>query len=592
MKSILQHYKKATTYFVLIVALLAFTTSCQEEEIIVENPPPEESIEADSTLSNAMRMMANNEIEITTEDIDCIDFVYPISFSVYDSEFIIIDTVTINSAQELLVFLASLILNPNEIVSLNYPVSLEKADGTIVEANNNAELLTIIITALMECDAIVDPMNDCPPLLVSANLQQCFWYPKVYDGNSQYQYNHFTFLNDSVYRMTTFGYEVERKYDTYEFDNKSFIKFRANQVPLLDFITGEWEVLECAEGELLLKNTETNIETDFIKDCDLDLASCFGSGQGICDDDNDGFVEVDFNAIANQANCPGFENYTITFYLTLMDAENQTNPLPSPFMTTVPDTQQFYYTIVENATGELKYVSVYQIDAEDCGTGCDNPGILTEDLIIYMPFGNEVHELVSDQFLSGGGQLVTDRIGSSNCAIGFFENDDPIIIPITNDNLISQGDSFSVSLWFKMQNDNLGDLEIMFSKGSGINEGFQLAVFDLNTPLFSDRTNGYGLWDNDWNQGVDIDPLNQDWHNLTVTVDESNTVRLYRDGQLKNIDENSNIDIGPDTVDGYYLNTQNFRGHLDDLRVYKRALSPNEIVTLVGLNGDCNTCLD
>ncbi|HLT34071.1 MAG TPA: LamG domain-containing protein, partial [Aquaticitalea sp.] len=146
------------------------------------------------------------------------------------------------------------------------------------------------------------------------------------------------------------------------------------------------------------------------------------------------------------------------------------------------------------------------------------------------------------------------------------------------------------SLWFKMQNTEMANHEIFFQKGETVTEGFQIVAFDANTPLFSDSTYGYGLWDDDWNQQVDVVWDNTDWHHLVITVDSNNTVRLYRNGILRNSDENSSIDIGTEPLQNYYIG-QGFEGHLDDLRVYKRALSPNEVSELFNLSGDCYQCL-
>ena len=140
-----------------------------------------------------------------------------------------------------------------------------------------------------------------------------------------------------------------------------------------------------------------------------------------------------------------------------------------------------------------------------------------------------------------------------------------------------------------MQNDEFGSAEYMFQKGELTSEGFQLLVYDMNTPLVSDTTNGYGLWDQDWNQQVDVTWGNTDWHHLVVTRDSNNTIRLYRDGVLRNIDENSNFNIDQDPLSNYILGKW-FDGHLDDLRVYKRTLSSNEVSDLYSIEGDCNQC--
>ena len=89
---------------------------------------------------------------------------------------------------------------------------------------------------------------------------------------------------------------------------------------------------------------------------------------------------------------------------------------------------------------------------------------------------------------------------------------------------------------------------------------------------------------------MDVTWTNTDWHHLVVTVDESNTVKLYRDGILRNEITNAVLDIGSTALNVYTLG-QGFQGYLDDLRVYNSTLNPTEISQLYALEGDCYTCL-
>jgi len=249
------------------------------------------------------------------------------------------------------------------------------------------------------------------------------------------------------------------------------------------------------------------------------------------------------------------------------------------------------WLIVECAEDRLELVAENRnstmVMEQDC-SGCNNPGTLTNDLIIYMPFGGEVKDLISGDIVDGFTYLTEDRSGNSTCAIS-FDGSTNFSIPVTAENQLVQGDSFSISLWFKMQNTIAGDLELLFRKPGNATVGFNLGVYDLNTPLFTDNL-GTSLWDNDWNQEVDVNWENTDWHHLVVTVDSNNTVRLYRDGVLRNMEENSSLSIGSDPA-GQYMLGEGFKGHMDDLRVYKRTLSNNEVGDLHQLEADCFNCL-
>lgn len=521
---------------------------------------------------------------------ECVDFVYPISFSVFNLEFELIETVVIANDFELFFFLQDLDDNNGNIVSLNFPVSLVYGNGNSIEVSTNAELAAAIEAGPDNCEVIVDPENPCPAAVVEAYLLECFWYPSSYDGvtDNAYEYYHFTFSENSNLEMTTSNaYNIDALWSVTEVDGKTIVLLEA-VFPIFEPFLGNWEVLECSEEQLLLER-EDGVQMVFSRDCDYDLAQCTGSGLGICDTDGDGFVSVDFNEIIDlHFTCNDALEYSITFHETYADANALQNQLPSPYQTTVPNSQTLFYAITEVGSQEVRYVASFQIDAEDCGTNCDNPGVLTDGLIVYMPFGSEIHELVSDEILGIGGQFVEDRAGNDSCAIGFSQGDDPIFIPGTPENEIT-GD-FAISLWFKMQNDAAGDYEIIFSTQQHQSDGLELGVYDLNTPLFVTHNPEINLWDNDWNQEVDVVWTNTDWHHLLITH-EGDVTRMYRDGILRN-ETNEDVNLGGATDTGYMINAQNFRGHVDDLRVYNRALSPNEVFVLFNLEADCYTCLE
>ncbi|AWI25745.1 LamG domain-containing protein [Flavobacterium pallidum] len=229
---------------------------------------------------------------------------------------------------------------------------------------------------------------------------------------------------------------------------------------------------------------------------------------------------------------------------------------------------------------------------------CNNPGILMDSLVIYMPFANEARDLITDAAAVYNNNyppaFVTDRNGNANSAVAFSGNDlDYLKLVSTPANNI-EGGPMSISLWFKANNTNESDLEYMFEKSNGNQSNtlsFGLALYDLNRPLFyANQDPIFNLWDGSWNMQAD----NPGWHHLVVTVDDgmpSAQVKLYRDG----------VFIGSaESPDPIFINTQffdyyfgrKFKGSLDDIRVYRRMLNQSEISTLFQLDGDNNTCVN
>ncbi len=247
-------------------------------------------------------------------------------------------------------------------------------------------------------------------------------------------------------------------------------------------------------------------------------------------------------------------------------------------------------TIVVNSNADFEAAAQTALAACDIvvpnPSGCDNPGVLTDDLVVYMTFSNSLADLKGAYTTATDSTFVTDRSGNANCALA-FNGSQQVQITSNATNSIAQGDTFSVSLWFKMQNTEMGDYEHLFRKGLQGQAGFNISVYDMNTPLFG--VPSAQVWDNNWNQDNTLWNDTTNWHHLVITYDANSTARIYRDGVLQNT-ENFNATIGATALD-YYLG-QNFTGFLDDLRVYKKALTDAEVQTLFGLEGDCNTCLE
>lgn len=632
--------------------------------------------------------------------IECVDFVYPIVFSIYNTNFQIIDTVQIESDLEMYVFLEGLETGNQGAVlaSINFPISLVYANGNTIEVLSNQELQEAINAADEDCNYI-----ECEEEEIHVSLKECHWTIAEYTANGDYLGFDFYFDENNNLQIIygTGALTVSGNWDVSEVDGRVIVEI--SELSDFNALEGNWIVQACENDRLVLSQASNSSVVEMVleQDCSMQPSpfNCFENYEiEACElDITTPVQDAVFNLNAGTVDLVDCDvEFTASFYVSITDAENQTNPIANTetyqsVSTTVylrveslgGDFQVFdvqlqvqecvpncsesdidtylqecvwnvvrfnnddhlisydfefssntdlvitgggltinanwstsvvangtilelynvsgpniqavndYWLIQECEPGRLQMISGNNITMvmERTCQSCDNPGFLTNDLVVYVPFSNETVDLMNDsaQTIQGTGSYVEDRAGNASCATA-FNGSQSVSIPVSVSNQIIQGDNFSVSLWFKMQNDNLGNLEILFQKGEVNSEGFQLAVYDGNTPLVSDTTNGYGLWDNDWNQEVDVQWENTDWHHLVVTRDSNNTIRLYRDGQLRNTEENYNFDVDSEPLYNYILG-QGFTGHLDDLRVYKRTLSSNEVGDLYQLEADCNTCL-
>ncbi|HLT53773.1 MAG TPA: LamG domain-containing protein [Flavobacteriaceae bacterium] len=637
------------------------------------------------------------------EVIECVDFVYPISFAIYNTDFQVIDTVVINSDAELYAFLDGLGATGQGAIlaSLNFPVTLVYANGDTLEVNGNQELEDAINQAEEDCAEI-----DCQEEQLEAYLTDCHWNVLSIGLDTE------TFSEVDVYFAEDgTGTVISANFDVYSTFNWSISETDSGLVLTISDsdgnfigINGEWSIESCNLSEFVMSQTSATGDVQLVMEQDCTQIEnpfdCFADTTiTACDYDGDGIALFELETQVLGTVLCDLEFYP-TFHTTMAEAETGTNALPAPNSYSNVSNPETIYLRIESNTGDFQVFEielivepctstcteldvdgflqecvwqVVNLDGSDvlinyelefnanqelvitgngmtitggwstsqsatggvevifsnvagpniqaingswivvacqedhfelynpqnnstmimeinCQTGCDNPGFLTNDLILYMPFSNEAKDLISGyDATTAANNFVADRDGNATCAIA-FDGSNELSIPVTVDNQLVQGDNFSVSIWFKMQNDEFGSAEYMFQKGELTSEGFQLLVYDMNTPLVSDTTNGYGLWDQDWNQQVDVTWGNTDWHHLVVTRDSNNTIRLYRDGILRNIDENSNFNIDQDPLSNYILGKW-FDGHLDDLRVYKRTLSSNEVSDLYSIEGDCNQCL-
>ncbi len=90
------------------------------------------------------------------DDIECIDIQYPITASIFNQNNELIETIVISSDQELYNFLQN--IDPNTIVTFDFPITVILFDGTTLQVNNFLELATVITDAADSCDE--DDNND------------------------------------------------------------------------------------------------------------------------------------------------------------------------------------------------------------------------------------------------------------------------------------------------------------------------------------------------------------------------------------------------------------------------------------------------
>jgi outer membrane protein assembly factor BamB len=218
------------------------------------------------------------------------------------------------------------------------------------------------------------------------------------------------------------------------------------------------------------------------------------------------------------------------------------------------------------------------------------PNQLSVGLVASYPFNGNANDESGNGHngIVNGATLATDRFGEVNKAYTFDGIDDYIQVP-HNEALNLTGD-FTVSVWFKSvaptnsyhtiitkRDDSLGDaifpwqLSISYYPGLG-NPEYKKAMFGIR--------NDFGQSDFQFS----TDTVNQNqWEHILVVV-RSDTSFIYMDDSLQSI---STIII-PRPINIYPVNIgwnrrqsyEQMFGSIDDVRLYKRALSFLEIDSL------------
>jgi hypothetical protein len=173
-----------------------------------------------------------NDCQDDDDDIECIDFEYPIMISVYDDNNEKIGTETFANDEQLYRFFHN--LKENQFVSFNFPMSLKDSEGQVIRIENNEQLREAIRIARNECDEDDDDDyndDDFDLERLNAYLTECLWV---------------------VHEVIIDDIEKTPEYVDYKFDFKETGGVIATRVVTNDgFIEGTWTTSLTDRGVLM-----------------------------------------------------------------------------------------------------------------------------------------------------------------------------------------------------------------------------------------------------------------------------------------------------------------------------------------------------
>ncbi len=244
------------------------------------------------------------------DDIECIDFQYPITFSVFNSQNNQISTVTIHNDEEMYNFIED--LDESDIASISFPITVILADGTSMTIDSLSSLEDAIENAIDQCDEDDDyDWNDDDENDISQNdfinlLIDCNWTVDKLEINDedledQYQGYVFSFYENETIIVEYNGTSYSGNWNLVTADN---IQINIYIDDLSDFNNEHWilhEIEDDNEFKLDFRNGEDRLR--------FEKGECGTNTQPNCSEsDIDSYV---MNCVWNVVNYNGSDNLII-----------------------------------------------------------------------------------------------------------------------------------------------------------------------------------------------------------------------------------------------------------------------------------------
>jgi len=253
--------------------------------------------------------------------------------------------------------------------------------------------------------------------------------------------------------------------------------------------------------------------------------------------------------------------------------------------------------IYNRALTQQEITALYQ--GGNTTTNClDLPTNLQQGLVGYWPFcGNANDESGNgNNGTVNGATLSADRFGHSQKAYQFNGNGSHILVNNSSTLNFSNG---TITLWTNTNQTTIGTLICRNDFNSASNEQFHLGINDFfhsNGGLnFYTKYNSGCSPGSGWQTVVSLPTISDSSWKMITGIIRSDSILLYENASLvgKIIAPNPIIDNcqGDIQIGRHWLNDlRYFSGSLDDIGIWNRALSPQEITQLYN-QGICKTSI-
>ncbi|MDH4057745.1 MAG: hypothetical protein OEU76_03225 [Cyclobacteriaceae bacterium] len=218
------------------------------------------TIENENALDD-LRELCTEEGE--DDDIECIDFIYPVKITTYNTSTQVSQVITISDDSELHNFLEA--MDEDELVSFTFPLVMLLADGTTLTINDNNELEEGIENSIDDCDEDDDNDFDDDDIddsdLIAALLNgswKVIYFFDDKDETSEFANYVFTFYADGTAIATNGIINQGGTWVTYGDDGELELLLNFGPDDPFDEIDEDWTVLEFTMSTIRLEDEKEN----------------------------------------------------------------------------------------------------------------------------------------------------------------------------------------------------------------------------------------------------------------------------------------------------------------------------------------------
>jgi gliding motility-associated-like protein len=221
-------------------------------------------------------------------------------------------------------------------------------------------------------------------------------------------------------------------------------------------------------------------------------------------------------------------------------------------------------------------------------TACTSAGLpanLRNGLVGYWPFCGNANDVSGNQNngIVTGAILTTDRFGIPSNAYNF--NGTSSQIKINQSSTLEPANEITISCWilaqygFNEPSEITSDATQLIRKGDGGRPGYHLTWSNLSNNRLESH---YYASSGSIIHGIQNAAYRNNWHNIVATYSSLTAIsKLYIDGVLVSSFSSPNqLEHSDDLFFGAFRNYQFFKGKIDDVAIWNRALSLNEIQQL------------